>query len=60
MSKDKDIKSAIINELDSRIALLGKNLEQRKQEENRSPLSEIIGGPLKRELEEIRDFVERL
>ena len=56
----KDIKNTIIHELDNRIALLGKNLEQHSQGEDRSPLAEIIGGPLKRELEEIKSFVERL
>ncbi len=56
----KDMKDTIIRELDSRIALLGKNLQQQRQNQEQGPLSEIIGAPLKRELEEIKNFVERL
>ncbi len=56
----KEMKNTIIQELDHRIALLGKTLEEKRHSDEPTPLAEIIGVPLKRELEEIKSFVEGL
>ena len=62
----KDIKKAVINELDRRIALLKEHQSERiittgdQYEELNQALSKVIGVPLTGELESIREFVQTL
>lgn len=62
----KDVKSAVLQELDSRIDRLEEHEDDRK-EENGNPyeemnhaLSHVIGHSLSKELNDLREFVEGL
>lgn len=62
----KDVKSAVMQELDSRIDRLKEHEDDRK-EENGNPyekmnhaLSHVIGHSLSKELNDLREFVEGL
>lgn len=63
----QDIKSRLINELDSRIARLQRHQECEDVVQSENPyeqmnevMSKAIGLPLKKELEDIKRFVQKL